>query len=276
MNPQFPHDSIYASIYPPNTHQPASSSRPHSQGIPHSNTPAPHGLPPLTSGNNSSSFGNEPYSTRTQPLPSPLLTRHGDHVNRPSSFPVYGPTAHTYFNAQTTNFVQAPQSQHSTPQSRPHSTSAQSQPHYTSAPGPSRLPDLLPMPPRGNGKLLSLGNEINPLQAEEETRPTHVVGSQGRRGILPSAAGRPAAVAGANTSGQKAAPTPPKDAEGKYPCPHCNKNYLHAKHLKRHLLRREHYRVPKLNATSLIEIQTLAFVHIHVVYVRILFRAAIF
>lgn len=30
---------------------------------------------------------------------------------------------------------------------------------------------------------------------------------------------------------------PQKDADGKYPCPHCNKTYLHAKHLKRHLLR---------------------------------------
>ena len=30
-----------------------------------------------------------------------------------------------------------------------------------------------------------------------------------------------------------------KDSEGKFPCEHCNKNYLHAKHLKRHMLRRE-------------------------------------
>ncbi|KAL8652633.1 MAG: hypothetical protein Q9210_002576 [Variospora velana] len=36
---------------------------------------------------------------------------------------------------------------------------------------------------------------------------------------------------------QKPASTPAKDAEGKFPCEHCNKNYLHAKHLKRHLLR---------------------------------------
>ncbi|EJT69054.1 hypothetical protein GGTG_13451 [Gaeumannomyces tritici R3-111a-1] len=30
---------------------------------------------------------------------------------------------------------------------------------------------------------------------------------------------------------------PQKDADGKFPCPHCSKTYLHAKHLKRHLLR---------------------------------------
>jgi len=64
--------------------------------------------------------------------------------------------------------------------------------------------------------------------------PTHVVGSQGRRGILPSAPGRPAVSA---TGTGKNALIPAKDADGKFPCPHCTKTYLHAKHLKRHLLR---------------------------------------
>jgi len=68
----------------------------------------------------------------------------------------------------------------------------------------------------------------------EGDQPTHVVGSQGRRGILPSAPGRPAAPA-AGTAGKT--PIPQKDADGKFPCPHCTKTYLHAKHLKRHLLR---------------------------------------
>ncbi|KJK73609.1 hypothetical protein H634G_11118 [Metarhizium anisopliae BRIP 53293] len=39
------------------------------------------------------------------------------------------------------------------------------------------------------------------------------------------------------TSGAKSTVVPIKDADGKYPCPHCTKSYLHAKHLKRHLLR---------------------------------------
>jgi hypothetical protein len=30
---------------------------------------------------------------------------------------------------------------------------------------------------------------------------------------------------------------PVKDQDGKFPCPNCNKTYLHAKHLKRHMLR---------------------------------------
>ncbi|KAL8955717.1 MAG: hypothetical protein Q9193_006533 [Seirophora villosa] len=71
----------------------------------------------------------------------------------------------------------------------------------------------------------------------QQSQPTHVVGSQGRRGILPSASGRPAAIVNGSSVHQKPASTPAKDAEGKFPCEHCNKNYLHAKHLKRHLLR---------------------------------------
>ncbi|KAF3906328.1 hypothetical protein ABW20_dc0103682 [Dactylellina cionopaga] len=49
---------------------------------------------------------------------------------------------------------------------------------------------------------------------------------------------------GANKAGEKFATNvpfpvapPTKDANGKFPCPYCNKTYLHAKHLKRHLLR---------------------------------------
>nr|KMM69257.1 hypothetical protein CPAG_05578 [Coccidioides posadasii RMSCC 3488] len=64
---------------------------------------------------------------------------------------------------------------------------------------------------------------------------TQVVGTQGRRGILPSVPGRAAVTNGVN--GTKGTTIPAKDADGKFPCPHCNKTYLHAKHLKRHLLR---------------------------------------
>jgi hypothetical protein len=37
----------------------------------------------------------------------------------------------------------------------------------------------------------------------------------------------------------KGALIPAKNADGNFPCPHCTKAYLHAKHLKRHLLRRK-------------------------------------
>ncbi|KAI1839301.1 hypothetical protein JX266_014488, partial [Neoarthrinium moseri] len=70
---------------------------------------------------------------------------------------------------------------------------------------------------------------------QEADQPTHVVGSQGRRGILPSAPGRPAAPTGPGAG--KSTVIPQKVADGKFPCPHCTKTYLHAKHLKRQLLR---------------------------------------
>lgn len=72
-----------------------------------------------------------------------------------------------------------------------------------------------------------------PILPNSEPEPVHVVGQQGRRGVLPTHPGRPAPAAG------KAPTNPNKNAEGKYECPHCNKTYLHLKHLKRHLLRRE-------------------------------------
>ena len=81
------------------------------------------------------------------------------------------------------------------------------------------------------------GYGSQPIGQDQDT-PTHVVGSQGRRGILPSAPGRPA-VSASGTGSAKNAAIPAKDADGKFPCPHCTKTYLHAKHLKRHLLRRE-------------------------------------
>ncbi|EXK25242.1 hypothetical protein FOMG_18096 [Fusarium oxysporum f. sp. melonis 26406] len=63
--------------------------------------------------------------------------------------------------------------------------------------------------------------------------PTHVVGSQGRRGILPSAPGRPTAPA----AGRRARRTMilVKDAKGKLHCPECTRPYTRRHHLQRHL-----------------------------------------
>ncbi|PWY73662.1 C2H2 transcription factor [Aspergillus heteromorphus CBS 117.55] len=73
--------------------------------------------------------------------------------------------------------------------------------------------------------------------AAKEPPRTQVVGSQGRRGILPSVPGRATPVTNGVNGTAKNTTIPAKDADGKFPCPHCNKTYLHAKHLKRHLLR---------------------------------------
>ena len=100
-----------------------------------------------------------------------------------------------------------------------------------------QLPNLRPMPPQTS--TTAQPYHMQNLPEQDFQSRTHVVGSQGRRGILPSDEGRPTApVATGTGSTAKAATIPPKDAEGKYPCPHCTKTYLHAKHLKRHLLRR--------------------------------------
>ena len=243
MNQQFSNSSLYAPSYITGHQHPALPSRPQSHGAPQQNLSTAHTLPPLNSTHHAAApfTTNDTYPTRTQSLQSSLMTSAQEQVSQTASYPVYGPTANTFYNGESANFSQPSQNQQLHQQSRTSSVNGLSQPVYTSAPTQGHLPNILPMPPRGNGKpSLSLGTNMNQLNAAQEPQPTHVVGSQGRRGILPSAAGRPAAVAGANTSGQKAAPTPPKDAEGKYPCPHCTKNYLHAKHLKRHLLRREY------------------------------------
>ncbi|KAF7863184.1 hypothetical protein EAF04_007267 [Stromatinia cepivora] len=108
------------------------------------------------------------------------------------------------------------------------------------APATSRGPPLRPMPASNVPQHLSMHggypqtNMLQQVLAEEP--PTHVVGSQGRRGILPSAPGRPQVTA-TGPGSTKNAMIPAKDADGKFPCPHCTKTYLHAKHLKRHLLR---------------------------------------
>ncbi|KAM3555617.1 hypothetical protein MY1884_005497 [Beauveria asiatica] len=70
----------------------------------------------------------------------------------------------------------------------------------------------------------------------DSTPPTYVVDARGRRGILPSAPGRPPAPA-AGTLAAKNTVIPVRDADGRFPCPYCTNTYLHTKHLKRHLLR---------------------------------------
>ncbi|GKT94475.1 C2H2 transcription factor [Colletotrichum tofieldiae] len=90
-------------------------------------------------------------------------------------------------------------------------------------------------PQPGMNTLYGPGSVI-PGGLGDNDQPTHVVGSQGRRGILPSVPGRPAATP-AGAGNKKSTVVPVKDADGKFLCPHCTKTYLHAKHLKRHILR---------------------------------------
>lgn len=81
--------------------------------------------------------------------------------------------------------------------------------------------------------------QTSPQDMTSDSRLMPVVGSQGRRGILPSVHGRAAPPPGSALDGStRGGVAPQKNAEGKYPCLYCTKTYLHLKHLKRHHLRR--------------------------------------
>ncbi|KAH0252483.1 hypothetical protein KCU91_g18878, partial [Aureobasidium melanogenum] len=193
-------------------------------------------------------------------LPS-LYNASGSHPQTPTT--VHTPTTSSMGANGLHAFSQQQQQHQSSPATTgsmlppsstyiPYSTSQSTLPPASTAtsaaqtPAQARLPDLRPLQPQTSYNALSTLPSFGasglvgaqPYMQNHEAEPTHVVGSQGRRGILPSAPGR----AAAPTPGTAAAATsksmiPAKDADGKFPCPHCNKTYLHAKHLKRHLLR---------------------------------------
>jgi hypothetical protein len=112
-------------------------------------------------------------------------------------------------------------------------------------------------------------------QGIAETEPTHVVGGQGRRGILPSAPGRAPIGQGVDGKGPYQFE---KTADGKFQCPHCPKTYLHQKHLKRHMLRRKFWLLPKLLGAirGLTCFQTRAIAPIDAFFVMTLSVGAIF
>ncbi|KAI1090137.1 fungal-specific transcription factor domain-containing protein [Rostrohypoxylon terebratum] len=155
--------------------------------------------------------------------------------------PNSGPTRGSYMMP---NQYQQPQQGYPISSSMVSQTSVATSHPQPIAPAPAARPPVLrPMPAGGVMPQPGLsspysGSPMMPHQQsllQDSEQPTHVVGSQGRRGILPSAPGRPAAQTGSGAS--KNTVIPQKDADGKFPCPHCTKTYLHAKHLKRHLLR---------------------------------------
>lgn len=221
----------------------------------------PHTLPPLQPHHSQSPA---PHSYMGQPPYRPDLSRYPTtthDVYASSAAPIMPHT--TVGSLPPSSFLSHPnpQAQGQPPQHYPppHSvlppaSSAQSYPQpIAPAPPRDRRPDYNGLPSGAfsynDGKASPWVNPADPVAganggspyaAAKEPPRTQVVGSQGRRGILPSVPGRATPVANGVNGTAKNTTIPAKDADGKFPCPHCNKTYLHAKHLKRHLLRREY------------------------------------
>ncbi|RHZ70676.1 hypothetical protein CDV55_108397 [Aspergillus turcosus] len=216
----------------------------------------PHTLPPLQPHHSQSPA---PHSYMGQPPYRPDLSRYpaSTHdVYASSAAPMMphttvGSLPPSTFLSHHNHQAQAQQPQHYPP---PHSvlppaSSAQTYPQpIAPAPPRDRRSDFNGLPsgafsypdgkasPWMNPDPVAAANGNGPYAAKEPPR-TQVVGSQGRRGILPSVPGRATPVTNGVNGNAKNTTIPAKDADGKFPCPHCNKTYLHAKHLKRHLLR---------------------------------------
>ncbi|TVY49455.1 Respiration factor [Lachnellula occidentalis] len=228
-----------SSQYHPN---PMSNNNPSYQSLPNI---SPHqlqhnSLPPLQNAQHAAAmqpmYGSAPHTPRT-----PVTPNTPGAVNNMGNFSqMNGQQSRGYPQMMPGGgYQQPPQQYRASSSMMPQSSTAMSHPQpIAPAPAQSRMPQALrPMPPNGMHMGQPMGSPYGQsMMMQEMDPPTHVVGSQGRRGILPSAPGRPSVTA-TGTGSTKNAMIPAKDADGKFPCPHCTKTYLHAKHLKRHLLR---------------------------------------
>lgn len=205
-------------------------------------------LPPITSQYPNPSH-LPPAGQNYMQNPQPYRTEIGRYASNPS--PAATPDRFGQPLAPQQNMGGLPQTS-MLPQPPGH---APQQP-YTTQPGarPSTYPQpLAPAPPRssmdpyggygqaGDNRQWAGAEQMPGMQNDvgRDLTRTHVVGSQGRRGILPSAPGRPPVMQNGLNGSPKGTTIPQKDADGKFPCPNCTKTYLHAKHLKRHMLRRK-------------------------------------
>ena len=199
------------------------------------------------------------YSTTLPPLSNGYLPYINQHSapGAASTHAVYAPISATV-SGLSTSYLGYPRQasvQYPDQQQIPRSfqRSQQFQPPDSNVPTyrpylqPSRLADIRPMPNGGLSDQTAMSsapgsstqNAFTHSSNSDPPRPTHVVGSQGRRGVLPCTNGRPLAVTNSGASKSSTAGLKKDPIDGKWPCEHCNKKYLHAKHLKRHLLRRK-------------------------------------
>lgn len=183
----------------------------------------------------------------------------------PAPAPLYDSLSLLGFQNADLTYLEPQSFSSSQPPTSPPATVPTYQINNSLSPASSRFPYIRPMPTEGLGDNSSIALphrpkipiELAARTSSREAQPANVVGTQGRRGPLPSADGRPAAVAEETVTGAKSGNNPIKDANGKFACAHCVKVYLHAKHLKRHLLRRK-YGDAGVFGTSLIRSQIRA------------------
>ena len=224
--------------YAPNMNSPYAMSY---QGQQHQLPPIQHPQSYQQPNQNYLQYNNRPELPRYQSAPQPM---HGtDRYPAPSHL---GPQSSLGGPLPpSSNMLPQPNHQYPQPQNYPPPTSAPPGYPQRIAPAPPRN-DLAPLSTSfgqsdNRPPTWTTGADMSNIAAESprDQSRVHVVGSQGRRGILPSAPGRAAVTPNSANSSPKNAAIPAKDADGKFPCPNCNKTYLHAKHLKRHMLRRE-------------------------------------
>ena len=199
------------------------------------------------------------YSTTLPPLSNGYLPYTNQHSAQgaSSAYTVYAPISATV-NGLSTSYMpyprqasvhypdqqQIPRSFQRSQQYQPPDSHASTYRPYLQ---PGRLADIRPMPNGGLADQTAIASTpgsstqatFTHTSSSDQPRPTHVVGSQGRRGVLPCTNGRPLAVTTSGVSKSSTAGLKKDPIDGKWPCEHCNKKYLHAKHLKRHLLRRK-------------------------------------
>lgn len=176
-------------------------------------------LPPLQPHNPAMSmYASHPHTPRTPATPNTPASMGGYAPPPPQpsgrgSYPMmHNPYQHQ--QSYATSSAMMPQA----------SVSASHPQPIAPAPSPGgRVPPVLrPMPAGGVMPQSGLASPYaqSPMMSQpsilhqENDQPTHVVGSQGRRGILPSAPGRPAAPAPGTAAAK--AQIPQKDADGKF------------------------------------------------------------
>jgi hypothetical protein len=252
MDPRQSLSRTASSNVPQNNYQPSTMSTTYSMPPYQSSTHLPpinnYSMPPS---NQQSYVPQQPYRNDVQhryppvsaPASAPAQDRYNPHMTPPTSMQPGLPPA---------SMLPQPQGQPTPPQNYPQQPPQQQQArqNYQPALAPAPPRSTLDPPTSSYGHPAWTGAEGIPGMTSEVGRDptrTHVVGSQGRRGILPSAPGRPPVNVNGLNGSPKGGQIPQKDADGKFPCPNCTKTYLHAKHLKRHMLRRKLTRICTLS-----------------------------